>query len=213
MNSMPFAWFDLALFVALWLGVMRGRKRGMSEELLDLLKWLAVVVVAGLAHRSLGETLAGYLAMDLSNAYLLAYAALTFGVLLFFGWVRSRVGDRVLGNDAFGGMEYYLGMVAGGVGIFCVTMVFLAILNSRYVSPAEKAQNAKMQQDHFGSMGYPTIGSIQDDIFTKSMSGKFIYEHFRDQLIDGAPPGMVGLSGAAERNVRALNQASEPSRQ
>ena len=37
-------WFDLLLLAMICAGVLRGRKRGMSEELLDFLQWLAIII-------------------------------------------------------------------------------------------------------------------------------------------------------------------------
>jgi len=42
-----FGWIDVLVLIALLVGFTRGRKRGMSVELLDVLKWLLVVLVAG----------------------------------------------------------------------------------------------------------------------------------------------------------------------
>ena len=43
LDKLPFNWFDFVLVVVLVVGVFRGRKHGMSEELLPLLKWLAIL--------------------------------------------------------------------------------------------------------------------------------------------------------------------------
>ena len=50
-----------------------------------------------------------------------------------------------------------------------------------------------MQKDNFGSISFPTIGSLQQTIFYESPSGKFIRKYLRDQLIapvqNGRPAG------------------------
>ena len=52
------SWFDFVPVILLLVGVLRGRKRGMSEELLDTFKWLLIVVAAGFAYQPLGDMLA-----------------------------------------------------------------------------------------------------------------------------------------------------------
>ena len=51
-------WVDLLVVVLLVVGVLRGRKRGMSEELLDVIKWSLIVLVAGLLYEPGGRWLA-----------------------------------------------------------------------------------------------------------------------------------------------------------
>ena len=41
-----FNWFDLCVLALLIVGIVVGRKRGMSVELLSVLQWLVIVVVA-----------------------------------------------------------------------------------------------------------------------------------------------------------------------
>ena len=53
------SWVDLLTLALVIAGVCRGRKRGMSEELLDLIKWLLTVVIAGRLYQPLGRVLAG----------------------------------------------------------------------------------------------------------------------------------------------------------
>ena len=45
-HKLPGNLFDGIVVVVLLVGVLRGRKHGMSEELISLIKWLMVVVVA-----------------------------------------------------------------------------------------------------------------------------------------------------------------------
>jgi len=42
-TSLPFNWIDLAIVALIGVGVARGRKRGMSEELLAVIKWVVIL--------------------------------------------------------------------------------------------------------------------------------------------------------------------------
>ena len=43
LDQLPINLFDLVVIAVLAVGIFRGRKHGMSEELLSLLKWLAIL--------------------------------------------------------------------------------------------------------------------------------------------------------------------------
>jgi uncharacterized membrane protein required for colicin V production len=45
-----FNYFDVIVVVWLIIGLLRGRKRGMSQELLPTLQWLGIVIVCGLFY-------------------------------------------------------------------------------------------------------------------------------------------------------------------
>ena len=181
-SNLSFNWFDLAVVAIIGLGVYRGRNRGMSEELLDVLKWLAIVGVGGLVYRPVGQWLADYVHLSLSNCYVLTYLLTIVLFRLFFGWIKRMVGEKLLGSDFFGSGEYYLGMIAGAVRFSCYLLVAFAILNSQYVSPEQLAANARMQQDNFGDISFPTIGTIQQTAFG-SASGQLIKQYLAHELI------------------------------
>ena len=44
LDQLPINMFDLVVVLVLAAGIFRGRKNGMSEELLSLLKWVAILI-------------------------------------------------------------------------------------------------------------------------------------------------------------------------
>jgi hypothetical protein len=48
-----FNYFDIIVIVWLFLGLLAGRKRGLSQELLPTLQWLGIVVAGGMLYWSL----------------------------------------------------------------------------------------------------------------------------------------------------------------
>ena len=46
LKNFTLSWFDLVALAVLVVGLFRGRKRGMSEELLDVFQWLLIVVIS-----------------------------------------------------------------------------------------------------------------------------------------------------------------------
>ncbi len=49
--------FDVLLIIVLGVGVWRGKVRGISEELLEFLQWLVIVVAAGFLYSLVGDLL------------------------------------------------------------------------------------------------------------------------------------------------------------
>lgn len=179
-------WFDLLLAGLVIFGILRGRKRGMSEELLDVCQWLCIVVVGALVYKPLGIIVTRYTSMSNFYGYVVAYGF--SAVLIKFGFTcfKRAVGEKLVQSDAFGGFEYYMGMAAGALRYFCILVFAISFLHAKYISDSERAATAKMQQDNFGSISFPTIGSLQQTVFYESPCGKLIRKYLRDQLMQPA---------------------------
>jgi uncharacterized membrane protein required for colicin V production len=182
-------WFDLLLLALIVVGIFRGRKRGMSEELLDVLQWLTIIVGCSLAYDPFGRFISSQAKISLFAGYLLAYAGTAIGVKLLFTALKRMVGEKLVQSDAFGNFEYYLGMTAGALRYFCILLFCMSFLHAKYISDAERAATAKLQADNFGSISFPTVGSLQHTVFYESPSGKFIAKHLDRQLMKAAPAG------------------------
>jgi uncharacterized membrane protein required for colicin V production len=196
LSALSYNWFDLAVVILLAIGVLRGRSRGMSEELLDLLKWLGIVVLGGMAYQPIGGFLADYTHMALGASYVFAYFIVLILMRLLFSWIKRMAGEKLVGGDVFGNGEYYLGMLAGAVRFACYIVVGMALLNAYYVSPEDMAANARMQQENFGDISFPTIGRVQQIVFNKSASGKLVKRYLAQELIVSTASG--GSTAPAE---------------
>ena len=207
-GNLPFNWFDLVVLAVVVVGALMGRKKGMSEELLPLFQWLAVVVVGALYYQPVGEFLAGYTNMPLLMGYLVTYLANVVGHMLLFGWFKRLVGEKLVAGDVFGNMEYYFGMAAGAVRSACMLMVALAVLHSRYISPEQLASEAKLQRENFGSISFPTLGLLQQTVFQQSASGRAVKQYLNEQLIVPTPPNQFAVKreGVARSRERAVDE-------
>src|SRR5690606_37706881 len=103
-------WFDLLLAGLLIFGFLRGRKRGMSEEMLDVFQWLTIIVVGALLYDPVGKLISRSGSMGLLYAYVIAYLLVALILKLVFSTVKRAVGEKLVHADAFGSFEYYLGM-------------------------------------------------------------------------------------------------------
>ncbi|MHB8520363.1 MAG: CvpA family protein [Limisphaerales bacterium] len=199
------SWFDLVTLAVIIVGVVRGRKRGMSEELLDVFQWLVIIVAGARLYKPLGDFI--LLTIHVSPAYVYIVVYLTIAALIkgLFALIKRSVGEKLVGSDVFGRLEYYLGMGAGAVRFACMLLLVLAVLNARYVNPEELRRAAKRQQENFGSISFPTIDSIQYDVFHQSLTGVFVKNHLHDELIESGEAAAPRPEGIIKGRKRELN--------
>lgn len=182
--NFPLSWFDVVVVILIGFGVFRGRKRGMSEEALSVLQWLLIVYIASAVYEPVGKALSQTTSVfSLLSCYVTVYIAVAIAIKIIFTMIQRAVGEKLVGSDVFGQSEYYLGMVAGALRFACMIILFLALLHARTVTAQEKAENAKRQQENFGSISFPTLGSIQDEIFGRAYSGQFVKKNLSQLLI------------------------------
>ena len=122
-----------------------------------------------------------------SNVF--AYTLLAILFKLLFSMIKRASGEKLVQADTFGNFEYYLGMLAGAVRFFCILLFVINFLHAKFISDAERAATAKVQADNFGSISFPTFGSLQQGAFYESPSGKLIRKHLRVLLLDPAVAG------------------------
>ena len=209
-GSFTFGWVDVVVVILLVVGVLRGRKRGMSEELLDVIKWSLVVLVAGLLYEPTGRWFSQMTVFSLLSSYVCAYIFIAGFIFATFALIRNRVGDKLIGSDVFGRSEYYLGMVAGCYRYVCVILVAMAFLNARYYSPAEIAAKDKYQDQNYGSKFFPEMPDIQKEVFDNSLTGRAAQDYLNVILIRSTAPDDKGVEGTVRhQRERAINDIME----
>src|ERR1041384_1335981 len=148
MDALPFNAFDLFFVAILIAGIMKGRKAGMSGELMSMLKWLTILLLCAVAYEPLGSFLGQSTALFSKFwCYMTAYIGTALVVMLIFAGLKNSLGGKLAGSDAFGNAEYYLGMGSGFVRFLCALLVGLAILNAPYYSAQEVKANERFQND------------------------------------------------------------------
>jgi uncharacterized membrane protein required for colicin V production len=201
--GMPFNWFDVAIVLFLGLGIQRGRKHGMSQEIILVLKWLAIVVLGGFGYSVIGDTLSDNSVFTHLAAYLMAYIVIALGITVAFWAITKMANGKLVGSDVFGSMEYYLGMIAGLVRYACILVFGLALLNARLYSQKEIADDLAFQNDVYGSDFFPKLYTIQDDVFKNSFVGPHIHDELGFLLIKGTYPEAKEIR--KEREIGQLN--------
>jgi uncharacterized membrane protein required for colicin V production len=210
LEHLKFNWVDLAVVSLLLVGLARGRKRGMSEEILDTFKWLLIVVAARYAYQPLGAILSQSTLFGALTCYLAVYIFVVIFFKMFFSFLKKRMGEKLVGSDLFGRGEYYLGMMAGMVRYSCIIIVGFALINARYYSPDELRANAAYQESNYGTSGlFPGLSSLQSEVFKGSFVGGVAQTYLADFLIkptapEDKPLGTHSIVRAREREVNEV---------
>jgi uncharacterized membrane protein required for colicin V production len=178
-----FNYFDMFVVAWLILGLFRGRKRGMSQELLPLLQWAGIVIAGGLLYLPFSVPIRQYAQFNALWSVIAAYLLIAVAIHLLYLWFKQMFGEKLAQKDIFGRGEFYLGMMAGTARFACILMVALALMNSRVETAAELAKTEKFQKDYFSDVRFPTYGEFQQDVLFKSFSGNWIQSHLRPVLI------------------------------
>ncbi len=101
LNNLPVNAFDIIVLVVLGLGLFAGRKHGMSEELMNLVKWLSVVIGCSLVYEPVGRWMAQSSPFSLLASFLFVYAATALVILGLFAFVKHHLGGKLVGSDIF----------------------------------------------------------------------------------------------------------------
>ncbi|MCX8157783.1 MAG: CvpA family protein [Verrucomicrobiae bacterium] len=205
-TEMSGVWFDVLTAVVLGWGIYRGRKRGMSEELLSLLQILTILVVCGMYHRPVGNWFAEMAGVTHLFAYLFVYVAMLLIILTIFGATRRAVGEKLVSSDLFGRLEYILGMLAGMIRYAGYLVVALALLNGPVYTREEIQAQVDAQIRNLGSTFFPTPGQLQESILKKSFCGQWARRNLELLLIRPTPTTDAGSGGPRRPTLKEIKE-------
>jgi uncharacterized membrane protein required for colicin V production len=199
-HHLAFNWFDLALVGLLAFGFWRGRRRGMTKELLPTLQWLTILFGAGLGHVFLGDWLQqqglikkvfGHHYDERTAALLSAYLGISLVIFIVFAILKQKLNPKLEGSNVFGGNEYYWGVAAGLIRYTCLVLVAMALLNAPVYTAADIQRTQEYNNRWYGGgmKDYsgdfiPSINDVQNNIFKQSLSGPLIKQYLAILLIN-----------------------------
>jgi len=201
-GKLPINWFDFVVVVVLLVGYTRGRKHGMSKELLQVMKWLTVVLAGAIGYEPLGFWIDSILHLGRLTSYIISYCLIAGFILLLFIWVNDTLGRKLAGTDSFGKGEFYLAMPAGMLRFACIMLALLALLNARLYRTAEIKAMEKFQNDNYGSQFFPTLSSVQAEVFENSFIGPQVRKYMSFLLIKQTYPGTAAENTTASTSRR-----------
>lgn len=198
-DKMLFNWFDVALVLVIVFGIWRGRKNGMTKEILPVSLWLTIVIAGAFGYKPLGDlfiqsgivkSMFGKSVGEETLTYISSYLLIAIAVFLIYSFIQRRLKPRLEGSNAFGSSEYYFGMISGAVRYTCIVIFALAMLNAPHYTQAE-IQSAKAYSNRWfggGMAGYsgdffPTVSETQASVFKDSVAGPFIKDNLSILLV------------------------------
>lgn len=190
-NNLSVSWFDAVVVIVLCFGVYRGRRNGLSRELLPMLQWIVLPIVCGLGYPTVAQVCIAYLKWGKTIADVAGYVALALVIFGFFAFLKNRFTERLVKNDTFKGGEYYLGMPAGLIRFAFMLLAPLALLNAPVYTVTEIAAHNAYEQSTYGGgekgfsgSFFPSFHDIQDSVFVQSVTGRCIKKNLGMLLID-----------------------------
>lgn len=216
-SKLLFNWFDVALILVLGFGFWRGRKHGMTKEVVPFFRWIFIVVLAGLGYHPLGDILIhagimrsifGRSVTENTAAYVTSYLLISGLVVIVFIYIAKYLKPKLEGSNIFGSSEYYLGIVAGVLRYACITIFALALLHAPYYTKEEIAAKRAYNNRWYGGglQGYkgdfiPTMDEAQATVFMDSLFGPLIDKGLGSLLIDSGP-----TAGNTKKPVMEIQQ-------
>ena len=203
-------WLDLIALALLVMALLRGKQRGMSEELLPLLKWLVILILGSQAYEIVGQLVHDVSGIDLAYCRVGFYLLQALVVSWAFNALKHAVGDKILTADAFGKSEFVLGMLGCALKYTCILLFCLALVHSIYTNEEKKAANAKMQQESFGNINFPTIATLKDDAFIRSFLGPYIERYAHNLLLQPVTPTGQRKETIGKKREKVLDEIISP---
>jgi uncharacterized membrane protein required for colicin V production len=193
LNNLPVNWFDGVVAGMLILGLFRGRKHGMSKELLLLVKWVALVLVCGIWYPMAAQLLVNSAQLGKVSSNIFGYLLLAIAIFFVVSIIKWLLPTRRTESNFFGGGEYYLGMLSGMIRFACMLLAVLALLNAPYYTASDIKKHDEFVKRWFGGGLYsgnyfPSMHTVQEQVFAKSFTGPYVKDYLGPVLIEIAPP-------------------------
>jgi len=186
----------------------------MSQELLPVLQWIFIMILAGLFYLPVANFLHQNASLELVLASVVGYFVIGLVVHFIFLWLKNSFGEKLVGSDMFGRMEYYFGMTAGAIRFACMIICLIALMNVRIISAEEMARTEKIQEKNFEGIRFPTYGTIQHAVLFDSLSGRTIKNNLGHLLIASVTgTGSKARAASSGGSSAAVDPASKKKEQ
>ncbi len=201
-STLAFNTFDLVVVAVLGFGLFRGRRNGLSKELLPLLLWIVLVPLCAFGYQMVGGLFMNWAKLGRFWSLFDAYMALALVLLFAYSWIKGAFADKLAKTSFFKGGEYYLGMLSGVIRYACALVFVMALLNARLFSPAEiasarAADKQNLGGGEFSGNYFPHLFTIQEWVFKQSFTGSCVKKNLPMLLIYTGMPGQQPENSAS----------------
>ncbi|HTR43023.1 MAG TPA: CvpA family protein [Pseudomonadales bacterium] len=211
MDNLPVNWFDGTLLVILCFGLFRGRKNGMTKEVIPTIEWICVVVAGAFAYPLVAQFFSSTCGLGQAWSGSLGYFAVAMVVFIIFSFIKKALMPRLEGSNIFGSAEYYLGMPSGMVRYACIVLFFLSLMNAPVYTAADIAATKAYNEKWYGGGMYsgnyvPDFQGVQEAVFKKSFTGPYIAGYAGMMLVqtDATKAGATQTAKAAPQKAQPI---------
>jgi uncharacterized membrane protein required for colicin V production len=211
MDNLPVNWFDFAILGLLGFGLFRGRKNGMTKEVIPTIQWICMVVTAAFTYPLVAQFFNGTCGLGQAWSGTLGYLVVAMVVWLFFSFIKKALAPRLEGSNIFGNSEYYLGMPSGMIRYGCIVLFFLALMNAPVYTAADIAATKAYNQRWYGGGMYsgnyvPDFHGVQEAVFKNSFTGPYIKDYAAIMLVqtDAGKGGTTQTAKAAPQKAQPV---------
>jgi hypothetical protein len=183
-----FDYFDIVAVCWLIIGLLLGRKRGMSQELLPLVQWIGIVWTAGLLYLPFGIFIHHHTFFSILWSNVTAYVLTAAGVHLIYFWLRHVFAAKLGEKNFFGRAESYLGMTAGAARFGCMILAVMALMNARVITGDELTKTGKSPKEKVAKAGFPTYDGLRQEVLFKSYAGNWVRSNLKSVVIAPVVP-------------------------
>ena len=89
------SWVDFLTVAVIMIGIARGRRRGLSEELLDTIQWILIVVAGAFLYRYVGNFLNQKPVLSLLTYYIFSYILIAILIKVIFTFIKKGIAIRM----------------------------------------------------------------------------------------------------------------------
>lgn len=186
MGFLRYHWFDLITGVVVISGLLYGRKRGLTLELVPLLHWITLIIVCGTFYAYFGAPIARWIEIQPNEAFVFVYLFLAVVVTYAFWTIKRTIAKGLPGSKCFGEAEFALGAIACAARFLCIQFACVSLVSAQYVAEEDLAEPSYFHLPEEGRL--PSPAAVQRGIFRRSKSGRWLKYHFGQWLIAAQPP-------------------------
>jgi uncharacterized membrane protein required for colicin V production len=164
------SWFDWVALTLPIFGAWRGGRRGLSEELLPALQWVAILGLGALVAPFLGSGLARLTGLSPAIATSVAYLGLA-GVLKLTFLGLARLLDAQRQKLHFGAFEHFVGALLGTARYASMVLLCLAVAAGFDTANLRQSLSKTSREETFESLCGEVMVTLQQDIVERSITG------------------------------------------
>jgi uncharacterized membrane protein required for colicin V production len=180
-------WFDFVLVIVLIVGFILGTRKAALAQVLSFFNWALALFICSFLYRAPALWLASCLSLQPDVMALVVFPLELVLVYLLLRIIRRKIASKKAENEPLGNSDHHVAKIAGPLRFMIFILIFMSWINGVYVTEKDLEDHRAFIRDNFGSISFPTLSTVKDDIFNGSYSGRFAKNHLNAILMTAIP--------------------------